>query len=482
MWFHDAFVYHIYPLGFCGAPKYNDFSSPAEYRMEKVFDALPSIKTLGCNTIYLGPVFESAKHGYDTVDYFHVDRRLGDNEYFIDFVKRLHDEGIRVVLDGVFNHVGRDFWAFHDVRQKGEASAYVQWFKEMDFSENNSFGDGFTYRAWEGHEELVELDLENPEVKEHLFKAVEQMFRVFRVDGLRLDVAYALPRQFLSELRSFTDGLCEEETPTTQDEFWLLGEVIHGDYCSYMNNKLLHSVTNYECFKGLYSSHNDGNYFEIAHSFRRLFLGKDDQSPAGDSIGIAFYNFLDNHDVNRIRSNLLDPGHLFAVYTLLFTMPGIPSVYYGSEFGIAGSKSKEGASDSVLRPAWEEVETWEEKDTALFDFISRLWRIRRESPDLLYGDYGEVYLDHLQFAFLRKYQPGNEGTTAGERNRMFPNPQAVLVAVNAAAEETVIEIPGLPGTLAVEGFYGEQQYSITDGTLTLTLPSHGAALFFLHDE
>lgn len=488
MWFHEVLVYHIYPLGFCDAPEYNDFSSSPVCRLETVFDALPSIKALGCNTIYFGPVFESSKHGYDTVDYFHVDRRLGDNSYFIDFVDRLHKEGMRVVLDGVFNHVGRDFWAFYDLRQKKGTSEYVHWFKDVDFSKDNGFGDGFTYRGWEGHDELVELNLENSKVKEHLFQVVEQMVRLFRVDGLRLDVAYALPKQFLFELRSFTEELyletggelLQRENPERQDEFWLVGEVIHGDYCSYMGNELLHSVTNYECFKGLYSSHNDGNYFEIAHSFRRFFSGGGNEAgTSGDCLGGNFYNFLDNHDVNRIRSNLREPKHLFPVYALLMTMPGIPSIYYGSEFGIPGSRDE--SSDAVLRPSWDSVKDSDGKDTALFDFISRLRRIRQESPALLYGDYRELYVDHRQFAFLRTYQSGGGKSEVHENH--IGDTQHVLVAVNAADEKKDIEITDLPGTLAIDGFYGEERYAVTEGPLKLCLPPYGASLFFLcHDS
>ncbi|MBE0695410.1 MAG: alpha-amylase, partial [Anaerolineaceae bacterium] len=150
-WSQDSIFYHIYPLGFCGAPFVNDFSSPPVPRLEKISGWLDHIQELGANAIYLGPVFESSAHGYDTVDYYWVDRRLGTNETLADLSREIHRRGMRLVLDGVFNHVGRNFWAFYDVRQKEANSAYCSWFSKLTFTGRSPYGDPFTYEGWDGH-------------------------------------------------------------------------------------------------------------------------------------------------------------------------------------------------------------------------------------------------------------------------------------------------------------------------------------------
>ncbi len=447
-WQHSSF-YHIYPLGFCGAPEHNDFTTPAVPRLEEVADTAAHIRSLGCDALYLGPLFESSSHGYDTVDHYHVDRRLGDNRILRLVVQQLHNSGLRVILDGVFNHVGRDHFAFYDLRRQGEASPYRHWFKEVDFSGNNRFDDGFTYRAWEGHEELPELNLELPELREHLFGAVGQMIEDFDIDGLRLDVAYALPPEFIGELARYTAD--------HKEEFFLLGEMIHGDYGQFAAETGLHSLTNYETYKALWSSHNDGNYFELAHSLARHF------GPEGISRNLPLYNFVDNHDVDRIADRLIEPGHLFPVYALLFTIPGIPSVYYASEFGIKGRKAVH--SDAPLRPPWRQV-TPQQPEPA--DFIRELAEVRRRSPALKAGSYRQLFVDHHQLAFERRF---------GE--------ERVVAAFNSDGAETRIELALLADSessekhTAVDMFQSGKVLPIKAGVLEITLPPYGSAIFRL---
>ncbi len=407
-WAHQAIFYHIYPLGFCGAPYQNNFSSAPSPRLEKIYSWLDHIQSLGANALYLGPLFESSTHGYDTRDYFQVDRRLGTNETLARLSQELHDRGIRLVLDGVFNHVGRHFWAFQDVLTHGEHSAYRDWFSNLRFGQRSPFNDPFSYEGWNNHYELVKLNLHNPAVRDHLFQAIKTWIDRFDIDGLRLDTADSLELSFLDELSAFTRGL--------RPDFWLMGEVIHGDYNHWVNSTRLDSVTNYECYKGLYSSHVDHNYFEIAYAFNRQF------GPDGIYKDLLLYNFADNHDVDRVASNLSNPAHLYTLYCLLFTMPGIPSIYYGSEWGLDGKRSR--YSDRSLRPALELAGLQKEnRYSDLPNFISTLSRIRKVSPALQYGNYQQLYLDHEQFAYLRQAETDQ-----------------VIVAVNAAEEPAKIHL------------------------------------------
>lgn len=405
-WSTDSVFYHIYPLGFCGAPEYNDFGQPVQ-RLEQLRDWIPHLKELGVNALYLGPVFQSVKHGYDTADYYQVDCRLGDNESFASLCDALHENGIRIVLDGVFNHVGREFWAFKDVREKGQASPYCGWFHDLNFGGPSPMGDPFWYTAWQGHYELVKLNLRHPDVVRHLLDAVGMWMDKFHIDGLRLDAADCVDFDFFRTLKGFVKA--------RDPEFWLMGEIIHGDYARWANPEMLDSVTNYECWKGLWSSHNDKNYFEIAHSLNRQF------GPGGIYQNLILYNFADNHDVDRLASKLNDPAHLENVYTLLYTMPGIPSLYYGSEWAIQGARSK--TSDVVLRPHLELKEMME-LDQSLCAHLAKLAAIRSAFPALRLGRYENVVIKNQQLVFRRS-----------------TDSQRVYVVLNLEPQEVHVEFP-----------------------------------------
>lgn len=378
MWFEQAVVYQIYPLGLCGAPAEND--GRLEHRILRLVDWAEHIRSLGADTVLLNPVFDSDRHGYDTRDYFHLDPRLGTDDDLAQVCRAFHRAGLRVLLDGVFNHVGRGFWAFRDVQEKKWDSPYQDWFR-LDFGGNTNYNDGFWYEGWEGHNELVKLNLFNPAVVEHQFQAIRSWVERFDIDGLRLDVAYCLPPEYLKQLRGFTQSL--------KPDFVLMGETLHGDYNRWMGPELCHSVTNYECYKGLWSSFNSLNLFEIAHSLNRQF------GPEQWTLykGTHLLSFLDNHDVTRIASQLNDPDHLRPTYALMFGMPGVPAVYYGSEWGIRGEK-KDG--DAALRPALERPE-WND----LTDFLAKLAHAKRNSPALCYGGYRNVLLTNRQLIFER---------------------------------------------------------------------------------
>lgn len=409
MWAYESVFYQIYPLGFCGAPFEND--GVLTPRIRKVIDWIPHIKNLGANAIYFSPVFESDTHGYNTRDFRKIDVRLGTNEDFADVCQALHKEGIKVVLDGVFNHVGRGFWAFQDVLEKRWDSPYKDWF-HISFDGNSCYNDGFWYEGWEGHFELVKLNLQNPAVVDYLMECVKYWIDEFDIDGLRLDVAYSLDHNFMRRLRSYTQEL--------KLDFALIGEVLFGDYNIIVNDEMLHSCTNYECYKGLYSSFNSMNMFEIAHSLHRQF-GSDQWCIYR---GKHLMTFVDNHDVTRLASILTNKKHIPLAYGLLMGMPGIPCLYYGSEWAEPGEKAPD--NDYALRPCFEEP-----KPNELTEFIKKLIRVRQESDALCNGAYKNVVIQNHQLVFER----------CSEKER-------VIVAINAADYPYTANAGELNGTAA----------------------------------
>lgn len=440
-WAWDATFYHLYPLGWSGAPAHNDFISPPVPRLAAFGGWLDHLQTLGINALYLGPVCESTAHGYDTADYFQVDRRLGDNRTLADLAAALRARGMRLILDAVFHHVGRDFWAFRDVQTRGLDSPYRDWFHGLNFAGRSPYGDPFSYEGWAGHYDLVKLNLSHPAVKEHLFAAVAAWVRDFGIDGLRLDAADRLDPQFMRELAAYGRIL--------HPDFWLVGEVVHGDYRDWVNSGTLDAVTNYEVYKGLYSSHLDANYFELAYALNRQF------GPEGIYRGLPLYTFADNHDVDRVASRLADPAHLYPLYSLLFTIPGVPSLYYGSEWGLPGQRTA--TSDAALRPALDlAAVATTAPHPALASVIARLAAVRHQLPALRHGDYQPVHVAHQQLVFARTL-PG----------------QTVIVAVNAAAHPATItlDLPtALPGAHLTDHLNPGDTFPIANGCVTLTIP------------
>ncbi|MCL2053244.1 MAG: DUF1653 domain-containing protein [Oscillospiraceae bacterium] len=382
-WIEKANIYHIYPLGFCGCERYRkDASETAKPRIKKVIKWIPHIKSLNMNAVYFGPVFESVEHGYDTNDYYTIDKRLGTNEDFKEVCDALHENGIKVVLDGVFNHVGRDHAAFVDLQKNGQASKYKDWFAGLNFGARSPYGDSFSYDGWNGHYNLVKLDLHNQGAAEHLLQAVKAWVDEFDIDGIRFDAADCLPDGFIKQICSFARGL--------KPDFWLMGEIIHGDYSRWANNDMFDSVTNYQCYKGIYSAHNDKNYFEIAHNIEQ-----------GISLKRYLYNFLDNHDVSRLTSVLKSPGLAECCYTMMYMMYGVPSVYYGSEWGLPGVKTRGADADLPVRPELS-LDDIKKGDGKLMSHIAALGKIRIENPAVQSGKYSTIELRNQTFLFMRE--------------------------------------------------------------------------------
>jgi glycosidase len=435
-------MYNIYPLGFAGAPRENDFK--LEYRLDKIYDWIDNFKKLGVNTLVFNPVFESTRHGYDTIDYYKIDSRLGDNNSFKEICKTLHENGIRIILDGVFNHVGRDFFAFKDVQQHREGSQYCSWFMNLNFHGNNHYNDGFCYEGWAGHIDLVKLNLDNTQVVDHLIGAVKFWIEEFGIDGLRLDAADCINIEFFKKLRNTCLSL--------KPDFWLYGEITSGDYNRWANNDALHSVTNYECYKGIYSSHNDHNYFEIAHSLNRQF------GDGGIYGNIYTFNFVDNHDVNRVASMLKNKNHLNNVYTILYTMPGVPCIYYGSEWAVEGMRTQ--YSDYELRPCLD-IDSIPNPNYELYNHICKLGAVRKALPALKYGNFRNVNIKNEQLVYMREYDG-----------------QTVYVALNLSDSDFNIDINSAGGVLT-DVLSGDKFN--TDGYTQIPLKPCSSRILVLND-
>lgn len=443
-WYNEAIFYHIYPLGLTGAPAQNDYGAPA-HRLNTLLPWIDHIQKIGCTALYIGPLFESVGHGYETTDYKKLDSRLGTNKDLTNFVAACHEKGIRVIFDGVFNHTGRDFFAFKDIQEHRERSRYVNWYCNVNFCGNTEYNDGFSYENWGGYNLLVKLNQRNPEVQNYICDVIRFWVSEFDIDGIRLDAADVLDFDFMHALRRTADEV--------KEDFWLMGEVIHGDYSRWVNGDTLHSVTNYALHKALYSGHNDHNYFEIAHTVKYL-------QNMGD---LDLYNFVDNHDVERIYTKLSNKAHFAPIHILLYTLPGIPSIYYGSEFGIEGKKEK--FSDASLRPALD-LENYknavtENPCTAL---IAALGKIRQDTPALSYGNYNELMLTNRQYAFARDLDNVR-----------------VIVTVNNDDNAAGMNLP-VGNTAAYIGALSGKRAEVQEGRINVTIPANSGEIWIPEEQ
>ena len=438
-WYDEAVFYHIYPLGLAGAPKQNDYGEPV-HRLNTLIPWVDHIKEIGGTALYIGPLFESVGHGYETTDYKKLDSRLGTNEDLKAFVAYCHEQGMRVIFDGVFNHTGRDFFAFKDIQTNRENSQYRDWYCNVNFWGNNEYNDGFSYDNWGGYNLLVKLNQRNPAVVDYICNVIRFWVSEFDVDGIRLDAADVLDFDFMKALRRTANEV--------KPDFWLMGEVIHGDYSRWVNGETLHSVTNYTLHKALYSGHNDHNYFEIAHTVRRL-----------QNMGtLKLYNFVDNHDVERIYTKLNNKAHFAPVHVLLYTLPGVPSIYYGSEFGIEGRKER--GSDDSLRPALN-IEDYKDavKTNPCTALVAALGKVRQAVPALSYGSYNELMLTNRQFAYARDLD--------GTRVIVSVNNDDAPAGMHLAAGNCAAYVGALSG----------EKVSVQDGHINITQPANSGEIW-----
>ena len=440
-WYDEAVFYHIYPLGMTGAPKQNTYGEPV-HRLNTLLPWISHIKNIGCNAVYIGPLFESVGHGYETTDYKKLDSRLGTNEDLTNFVAECHKQGIRVILDGVFNHTGRDFFAFQDIKRNRENSQYKDWYCNVNFWGNNSFNDGFSYENWGGYDLLAKLNQHNPAVKDYICDVIRFWVSEFDIDGIRLDAADVMDFEYMKALRHVANEV--------KPEFWLMGEVIHGNYSRWANEGTLHSVTNYMLHKGLYSGHNDHNYFEIAHTIKYV------SGMVGNNLKL--YSFVDNHDVERIYTKLKNKAHFVPVHVMLYTLPGVPSLYYGSEFGIEGRKER--FSDDSLRPAlcYDDYKD-AVKTNSCTKLIAALGKIRQNTPALCYGEYKELELQTTHFAYERALDG-----------------KSVITTVNNADNDVSMNLQAGNSSEYVGALTG-QRVSVNGGRIQVSVPANSGEIW-----
>ena len=441
-WYDEAVFYHIYPLGLTGAPKQNSYGEPV-HRLNTLLPWIGHIKEIGCNALYIGPLFESVGHGYETTDYKKLDTRLGTNEDLTNFVAECHKQGIRVILDGVFNHTGRDFFAFQDIKQNRENSQYKDWYCDVNFWGNNSYNDGFSYANWGGYDLLVKLNQKNPAVKDYICDVIRFWVSEFDIDGIRLDAADVMDFEYMKALRNVANEV--------KQDFWLMGEVIHGDYSKWANDGTLHSVTNYMLHKALYSAHNDHNYFEVAHTIKYV----------NDMVGnnLKLYTFVDNHDVERIYTKLNNKAHFAPVHIMLYTLPGIPSLYYGSEFGIEGRKDR--YSDDSLRPA---LNYDDYKDAVRTNpctkLIATLGKLRQNVKALCYGEYKQLELQNTCFAYAR-----------------ILDGKSVITTVNNGDNEACMNVEAMAQSSEYVGALTRRSVSVNNGRIQVSVPANSGEIW-----
>jgi cyclomaltodextrinase len=326
------------------------------HALRRLLPWLDHVAGLGCGGLLLTPIASSSTHGYDTIDPFVVDPRLGDDADFDALVVACRERDLRLLLDGVLNHVGRAFPRFADVVADGRSSPSVDWFR-LDFERDD--GDGFAYRTFEGHRDLVALNHRSAEVLDWAVRVCNHWLDR-GADGWRLDVAYAIPRPFLADLAR----LVRERHP----DAFVFGEMIHGDYAGFVAESGLDSVTQYELHKALWSSCNDANAFELAWALQRHAQMCERFVPV---------TFAGNHDVTRIGTRLDDPRRdVGTVLTAVWTVPGTPCLYYGDEWGARGTKRDGPGGDDEIRPRLDDLV----RDDEVEALHRRLVAFRKERP------------------------------------------------------------------------------------------------------
>ncbi len=341
-WVAHTIWWQVFPMGFTGADMSGQNRQPAR-RITHIANWLDYLLEIGCSGLLLGPIFTSASHGYDTIDYLTIDPRLGDDADFDQLVEAARSRGVRILLDGVFNHVGREFPQFEQALREGSQSPFADWFHltwpalgadaEADGGVigRNASGQP-THESCEGHEDLVTLNHQSPAVVDFVVEVMNHWLDR-GVDGWRLDAAYAMPPSFWAQV-----------LPRVRDKHpdaYIIGEVIHGDYSQIVAEAGLDSVTQYELWKAIWSSINDANFFELAWALERHDEYQESFVPL---------TFLGNHDVTRIASQITDDRHHAHALAILLAVGGTPSIYYGDEQAFRGIKEERFGGDDAIRP------------------------------------------------------------------------------------------------------------------------------------
>lgn len=422
-WVEHVIWWQVYPLGFVGAHPADPAPTADEHRLRRIVEWLDYAVELGASGLSLGPVFASRTHGYDTTDHLRIDPRLGDDSDFDHLVGAARDRGLRVLLDGVFNHVGTEFPRYQDAAAGGDKS----WFRER----------GGEFATFEGHDGLIALNHRNSEVVDY---TVDVMCHWLGrgADGWRLDAAYAVPDRFWAQVLP--------RVRQSHPDAWFVGEVIHGDYVARVHDSGFDSVTQYELWKATWSSLNDGNFHELDWALTRHNEFLDTFVPM---------TFIGNHDVTRIASQLSDPGHVEHALVLLLTLGGTPSIYAGDEVAYRGVKEERFGGDDAVRPEFHRPhEGVGEHGQQVFRTHQHLIGLRRRHP-------------WLHTARTAPLAVTNRGYVYEARN----GDDTLVVALNIADEPLPVSLPqlGVDRAEVVAGSGAPPSETVTD----TSVPANG---------
>lgn len=436
-WVEHAMWWHVYPLGFVGAPiRERDGDDGVVHRLPRIENWLDHLVALGLNGLALGPVFASATHGYDTVDHLSIDPRLGDEADFDRLVRAARERGVRVLLDGVFNHVGRAHPAFRALEEHGPDADTAGLFRVR--WDDWKPGDPVDADVFEGHDQLVALNHDASAVEDYVVDVMTHWLDR-GADGWRLDAAYAMPPAFWARVLP--------RVRAVHPECWIVGEILHGDAAEIVQQSTLDSVTQYELWQGIWHSIADVNFFELKHAVER------DDALLADFVPATF---VGNHDVTRIASAVGDSRHLAHALVLLFTLAGTPSVYAGDEYAMTGVKEQRIGGDDAVRPEFPdhppaEIDLEPAAREAL-ELHRRLIALRRRHPWLHRAHSDVVHVTNTAIVIRT--------ATAAE---------AVVVALNLADEPVSLPAAGAEMVAAGAG-EGERVEA------EVTLPAHGWAV------
>ncbi|MEZ0364465.1 alpha-amylase family protein [Mycobacterium sp. pUA109] len=372
-WTRHAIWWQVYPLGFVGAFPAATPPRPDEHRLRRVADWFDHAVELGASGVALGPVFAARTHGYDTTDHYRIDARLGDDADFDHLIEQAHRRGLRVLLDGVFNHVGVDFPRY---QQAPHSDTAARWFRR----------DRGGFHTFEGHAELITLNHDNPEVVDYTVDVMTHWLGR-GADGWRLDAAYAVPQPFWAAVLPRVRG--------RYPDAWFVGELIHGDYAAAVRDAGFDSATQYELWKAIWSSLNDANFFELDWAMQRhnTFLAS-----------FAPLTFIGNHDVTRIASRLEHPDHLAQALVILMTIGGIPSLYAGDEFGYRGVKEERAGGDDAVRPEFGTPPAQlDDRDAEIRALHQYLIGLRRRHPWLYDASTTALRLENRHYIYQSRH-------------------------------------------------------------------------------
>ncbi|MDQ1318923.1 MAG: cyclomaltodextrinase / maltogenic alpha-amylase / neopullulanase [Actinomycetota bacterium] len=403
-WIRHAIWWQVYPLGFVGAFPSARPPVAAEHRLNRILDWLDHAVDLGVSGIALGPIFASKSHGYDTTDHYRIDPRLGEDADFDKLIDAAHRRGLRVLLDGVFNHVGTDFPRYRDAVDHQDPDA-AKWFR----------GRPGRFHTFEGHEGLITLNHRNPAIADYTVDVMKHWLGR-GADGWRLDAAYAVPESFWARVLPRVRG--------AHPDAWFVAEVIHGDYATFVQNTTVDSVTQYELWKAIWSSLNDGNFHELDWALQRHNSFQDTFAPL---------TFVGNHDVTRIASKLERPEHLGHALVVLFTTGGVPSVYAGDEFGYRGIKEDRPGGDDAVRPEFGSPPG--ELDSAAHDILNlhrHLIGLRRRHPWLYRARTNALRLENRCYVY--ETRSGDESLIVALNLGDDPMPLPVTELIGRPAE------------------------------------------------